>query len=105
MIEDDCLIGMGAIVLSGARIGTGSLVGAGALVREGQAMPPGSLAVGPPARVIGPGRPTRIARRSANGAEHYVGAVARLPRARLRAAAPAGRRATRGATRRATADR
>src|SRR6185295_224894 len=54
VIEDDCLIGMGSILLSGARIGTGSLVGAGALVREGQVIPPGSLAVGAPARVVGP---------------------------------------------------
>jgi hypothetical protein len=54
VIEDDCLIGMGALVLSGARIGSGSLIGAGALVKEGQAIPPGSLAVGAPARVIGP---------------------------------------------------
>ena len=54
VIEDECLIGMGSVVLSGARIGTGSLIGAGALVREGQVIPPGSLAVGAPARVAGP---------------------------------------------------
>jgi carbonic anhydrase/acetyltransferase-like protein (isoleucine patch superfamily) len=53
-IADDCLIGMGAIILSGAKIGTGSLIGAGALVKEGQEIPAGSLAVGAPARVIGP---------------------------------------------------
>jgi len=52
-IGDECLIGMGAVVLSGARIGAGSLIGAAALVREGQEIPPGSLAVGMPARVIG----------------------------------------------------
>ncbi|MFZ5624068.1 MAG: gamma carbonic anhydrase family protein, partial [Gemmatimonadota bacterium] len=34
-VEDECLIGMGAIVLNGARIGTGSVVAAGAVVREG----------------------------------------------------------------------
>lgn len=53
-IGDDCLIGMGAIVLSHAVIGAGSLIGAGALVKEGQVIPPGSLALGSPARVIGP---------------------------------------------------
>ena len=74
-IESDVLIGMGAIVLSGARVGTGSLVAAGALVREGQEIPPGSLAVGAPARVIGPvGDAHREAIRS--GATHYA-AVAR----------------------------
>lgn len=51
-IEDECLIGMGAIVLSRARIGRGSLVGAGALVPEGKVIPPGSLVLGVPARVI-----------------------------------------------------
>ena len=54
VIEDECLIGMGSVVLSGARIGTGSLIGAAALVREGQVIPPGSLVVGAPARVLGP---------------------------------------------------
>jgi carbonic anhydrase/acetyltransferase-like protein (isoleucine patch superfamily) len=71
VIEDDCLIGMGSVILSGARIGTGSYVGAASLVREGQAIPPGSLVVGSPARVIGPVKPQhqsgiRI------GATHYA---------------------------------
>ncbi len=70
-IADDCLIGMGAIVLTGARIGAGSLIAAGALVREGQEIPPGSLAVGAPARVVGP---VADAHREAivRGAHHYV---------------------------------
>ena len=50
-IEDDVLIGMGAIVLNRAVIGAGSIVGAGALVTEGKVMPPNSLIVGSPARV------------------------------------------------------
>jgi carbonic anhydrase/acetyltransferase-like protein (isoleucine patch superfamily) len=71
VIEDDCLIGMGAVLLSGARIGAGSLVGAGALVREGQQIPPGSLVVGAPARVLGP---VAEAHREAiaRGASHYA---------------------------------
>jgi carbonic anhydrase/acetyltransferase-like protein (isoleucine patch superfamily) len=71
VIEDDCLIGMGAVVLSGARIGTGSLIGASALVREGQVIPAGSVALGAPARVVGP---VSEAHRDAiqSGAEHYV---------------------------------
>ena len=64
-IEDDCLIGMGAIVLNGAHVGTGSIVGAGAVVREGEAIPPNSLVVGVPGRVVRgttPDERARIAR-------------------------------------------
>ena len=53
-IEDRCLIGMGAILLNGCRIGTGSIVAAGALVPEGAVIPPGSMAMGAPARVKRP---------------------------------------------------
>ena len=53
VIEDECLIGMGAVIMSGARIGSGSLVGAAALVCERQEIPPGSLVLGAPARVVG----------------------------------------------------
>lgn len=53
-IEDDCLIGMGAVVLNGARIGAGSLVAAGAVVLEGAEIPPGSLVAGLPAKVRRP---------------------------------------------------
>jgi carbonic anhydrase/acetyltransferase-like protein (isoleucine patch superfamily) len=52
IVEDDCLIGMGAIVLNGARIGRGSLVGAAALVLEGTVVPPESLVLGCPAKVV-----------------------------------------------------
>ncbi|PYP70495.1 MAG: gamma carbonic anhydrase family protein [Gemmatimonadetes bacterium] len=50
-VEDDCLIGMGSILLNEAHIGTGSVVAAGAVVPEGTRIPPGSLVVGVPARV------------------------------------------------------
>jgi acetyltransferase-like isoleucine patch superfamily enzyme len=50
VIEDNCWIGAGAIVLDGVRIGRGSCVGAGAVVTK--SVPPHSLAVGVPARVI-----------------------------------------------------
>lgn len=52
IVEDDVLIGMGAIVLSGARIGSESLIGAGALVTGGTVIPPRSLVLGLPARVV-----------------------------------------------------
>ncbi len=50
-IEDRCLIGMRAIILNGARIGTESIVAAGALVTEGMQVPPRSLVMGSPAKV------------------------------------------------------
>lgn len=50
-IEDDVLVGMGAVVMNGAVIGSGSLVGAGALVPEGMVVPPRSLVLGVPAKV------------------------------------------------------
>ena len=50
VIEDDCLIGIGAIIMNGARIGHGSIIAAGALVPEGTAVPPGSVYMGAPAR-------------------------------------------------------
>lgn len=50
-VEDDCLIGMGSVLLNGVHIGTGSVVAAGAVVPEGTHVPPGSLVVGVPARV------------------------------------------------------
>ena len=52
VVEDGCLIGMGAILLSGCHIGAGSIVAAGALVTEGAAIPPRSLVMGVPGRVV-----------------------------------------------------
>lgn len=51
-IEDDCLIGMGSVLLNGVRVGTGSVVAAGAVVPEGTAIAPGSLVMGVPGRVV-----------------------------------------------------
>lgn len=51
-VEDDCLIGMGAILLNGVRVGAGSVVGAGSLLTEGTAVPPGSVVIGSPAKVV-----------------------------------------------------
>lgn len=50
-IEDDSLIGMGAIVLNGAVVGAGSLVAAGAVIPQGMVVPPRSLVSGVPGRV------------------------------------------------------
>ena len=51
-IGDRCLIGMRAVVLDGARIGDDSIVGAGALVPPGMELPPGSVALGVPAKIV-----------------------------------------------------
>lgn len=48
-LEDDCLIGSGAVVLHYVVVGKGALVGAGAVVPNGLHVPPGALAVGVPA--------------------------------------------------------
>jgi carbonic anhydrase/acetyltransferase-like protein (isoleucine patch superfamily) len=50
-VEDRCLIGMGTILLNGARIGAGSIVAAGTLVVEGMEVPPHSLVMGSPGKV------------------------------------------------------
>jgi carbonic anhydrase/acetyltransferase-like protein (isoleucine patch superfamily) len=51
-VDDRVLVGMGAILLSGAHIGEGSIVAAGSLVPEGREVPPRSLVMGSPARVV-----------------------------------------------------
>lgn len=51
-IGDECLIGMHATILDGAVIGARSIVGANALVTKGTRVPPGSLVMGSPARVV-----------------------------------------------------
>jgi carbonic anhydrase/acetyltransferase-like protein (isoleucine patch superfamily) len=70
-VADLVLIGMGAIILNRAMIGTGSIVGAGALVTEGKAFPPNSLIVGSPARVARTLDDAAQAMLRAS-AEHYV---------------------------------
>jgi carbonic anhydrase/acetyltransferase-like protein (isoleucine patch superfamily) len=51
-IDDDCLVGMGAIVMDNVRVGAGSFIAAGALVPPGKVIPPGSLVMGSPGRVV-----------------------------------------------------
>ncbi len=51
-VEDECLIGMGATVLDGAVIGKGSIIGAHALVTKDTKIPPGSLVMGTPGKVV-----------------------------------------------------
>ena len=51
-VENHCLIGMGAIILDGAEIGSYSIIGAGSLVPQGKKIPSGVLCLGSPAKVI-----------------------------------------------------
>ena len=51
VVEDNCLIGIGARVLNNARIGEGSIVAAGTIIPEGLVVPPRSLVIGVPGRI------------------------------------------------------
>jgi carbonic anhydrase/acetyltransferase-like protein (isoleucine patch superfamily) len=51
-IEDECLIGMGAVLLNDVVVGTGSVIGAGAVVPERMHIPPRSLVIGVPGRIV-----------------------------------------------------
>lgn len=51
-IKDDVLIAMGAILLNNVTVGSGSIIGAGAVVREGFVVPPNSLVLGVPAKIV-----------------------------------------------------
>ncbi|MGD9562485.1 MAG: gamma carbonic anhydrase family protein [Pyrinomonadaceae bacterium] len=53
-IETGCLIGIGAILLDGVRVGKNSLVAAGSLLTPGTVIPPGSMVMGSPAKVKRP---------------------------------------------------
>lgn len=81
-VADDVLIGMGAILLNRCQIGSGSIVGAGALVPEGMVVPPNSLVLGMPGRVVRETTAEERARTARSGAtyrrlagEHRRGAV------------------------------
>lgn len=51
-VEDEVLVGMGAIILDGAHIGARSTIAAGALVTKNMKVPPGSLVMGSPAKIV-----------------------------------------------------
>jgi carbonic anhydrase/acetyltransferase-like protein (isoleucine patch superfamily) len=51
-IQDRVLVGMNALIMDGAEIGAGSMIGAGALVTKETRIPPGSLVLGSPAKVV-----------------------------------------------------
>ena len=51
-VDNEVLVGMGAIVMDGAEIGARTIIGAGALVTGGKKIPPGSMVMGSPAKVV-----------------------------------------------------
>lgn len=73
-VEDDCLIGMKAVVMNGAVIGAGSIVGVGAVVTEGRKFPPRSLILGTPGKVVRVIEEPDV-ERILRAADHYVAAA------------------------------
>ena len=74
-VEDQCLIGMHAVVLDKAVIGRGSIVGAGAVVSGGTIIPPNSLVLGIPGRVKKTLTPEE-SNRNLENVEEYFGLMA-----------------------------
>ena len=70
-VGDNCVVGMGAVILNGAVIGKDCIIGAGALVTGKMNAPAGSLILGNPAKVVRPLSEEEIAGNRAN-ARHYV---------------------------------
>jgi carbonic anhydrase/acetyltransferase-like protein (isoleucine patch superfamily) len=68
-VGDHCLIGINATIYNGAVIGAGSIVGQHAYVKDGTIVPPNSIVVGSPAKVIAT-RDSRLANRI--NAEFYI---------------------------------
>lgn len=70
-VGDNVVIGMHAVVMNGADIGRDCLIAVGALLTEGTVVPPGSLVMGLPGKVLRSLTPDEIAR-NRRSAEHYV---------------------------------
>ncbi|RMF42158.1 MAG: gamma carbonic anhydrase family protein [Planctomycetota bacterium] len=76
VVEDECLIGIRSVILTGAKIGRHSIIGAGAVVVEGQEIPPRSIVLGVPGRVIREVTDEDL-RRIERGWSHYCEEAAR----------------------------
>ena len=70
-IGDNCLIGIGSVILGRARIGRNCLIGANTLITEGKVIPDNSLVMGQPGKVVRQLEPGQIAALKASAA-HYV---------------------------------
>ena len=82
-IEDDVTVGMHATVMNGAVIGAGSMVAAGALVKERSVIPPCSLVVGVPGKVIRTLDAQTVARNIEHSQEAYIADAQEYARARM----------------------
>jgi len=82
IVEDDCLIGSGSVVLHRAWVGAGALVAAGAVVGPGVQVPERAMALGVPARIrenaVEPGRFAGSAQRYVENAREYRATLRRL---------------------------
>jgi carbonic anhydrase/acetyltransferase-like protein (isoleucine patch superfamily) len=70
-VEDECLIGMGSVLLNHVTIGTGSVIAAGAVIPEGMQVPAQSLVMGVPGRIVRSVDPS-LANRITETWSHYV---------------------------------
>jgi len=72
IVEDHCLVGIGARALNGSHMGEGSWLAAGAVLAEGRSIPPWTIAVGIPAKPLRELTDEERARQD-EGVDHYVG--------------------------------
>ena len=77
-VEDDCLIGMGSVLLDGCVIGRGSVVAAGAVVSPGTIIPPGSVVMGLPGKLRREVTPAELENTLQNAAHYRELAAAQL---------------------------
>lgn len=82
VIEDECLISMNSTILDGAKIGHHSIIAAGALVTEGMVVPPYSVVMGVPGKVVRQVRPEELKRIELNW-QHYLDYTERWKKEKL----------------------
>jgi len=81
ILEDECLVGSGSVVLHHARVGSGATVGANAVIPNRMEVPPGALALGVPATIRSDGSNLALIRIAA---AEYVSNVHRYRKALVR---------------------
>lgn len=70
-IDDNSLIGMGAIILNGAKIGKNCIIAAGALIPQNKEIPDNSLVIGAPGKIVRQVTEEEI-QKNMNNAKHYI---------------------------------